>query len=133
MCGILLRFRTHRYGLSTDIEKVFLHVTLHEADRDYTRFLWLSDHTNPESNLIVYRFRAVLFGSVSSPFILVTVFCTIRVFIPYAYGTYHTRIRIWYNHARMVRIIVPYAYYYYLLLCRNQNDYRAQVLIFLQH
>ena len=37
-------------------------------------------------------------------------FCTIRVFIPYAYGTYHTRIRIWYNHTRMVRIIVPYAY-----------------------
>ena len=41
---------------------------------------------------------------------LVTMFCTIRVFIPYAYGTYHTRIRIWYNHTRMVRIIVPYAY-----------------------
>ena len=37
-------------------------------------------------------------------------FCTIRVFIPYAYGTYHTRIRIWYNHTRMVRIIAPYAY-----------------------
>ena len=37
-------------------------------------------------------------------------FCTIRVFIPYANGTYHTRIRIWYNHTRMVRIIVPYAY-----------------------
>ena len=70
MCGILLRFRTHRYGLSTDIEKAFLHVTLHEADQDYTRFLWLSDPTNPESNLIVYRFRVVLFGSVSSPFML---------------------------------------------------------------
>ena len=28
MCGILLRFRTHRYGLSNDIEKAFLHITL---------------------------------------------------------------------------------------------------------
>ena len=37
-------------------------------------------------------------------------FCTIRIFIPYAYGTYHTRIRIWYDHMHMVRIIVPYAY-----------------------
>ena len=44
--------------------------TLHGADRDFTRFLWLSDPTNPESNLIVYRFRVVLFGSVSSPFML---------------------------------------------------------------
>ena len=70
MCGILLRFRSHRYGLSTDIEKAFLHVTLNEADRDYTRFLWLSDPTNPESDLIVYRFRAVLFEAVSSPFML---------------------------------------------------------------
>ena len=70
MCGILLRFRSHRYGLSTDIEKAFLHVTLNEADRDYTRFLWLSDPTDPESDVIVYRFRAVLFGSVSSPFML---------------------------------------------------------------
>ena len=35
---------------------------------------------------------------------------TIRVFIPYAYGTFHMRIRIRYNHTRMVLIIVPYAY-----------------------
>ena len=55
---------------STDIVKAFLHVTLYETDRDFTRFLWLSDPTNPESNLVVYRFRVVLFGSVSSPFIL---------------------------------------------------------------
>ena len=70
MCGILLRFRSHKYGLSTDIEKAFLHVTLNEADHDYTRFLWLSDPTNPESDIIVYRCRAVLFGSVSSPFMV---------------------------------------------------------------
>ena len=68
MCSILLRFRSHRYGLSTDIEKAFLHVTLNEADRDYTRLLWLSDPTNPESDLIVYRFRAVLFGAVKFTF-----------------------------------------------------------------
>ena len=37
-------------------------------------------------------------------------FCTIRVFILYAYGTYHTRIPIPYDHTRMVRLIVPYKY-----------------------
>ena len=70
MCGILLRFRIHRYGFSTDIEKAFLHVTLDDSDRDYTRFLWLSDPTNPESSFHIYQFRAVLFGSVNSPFML---------------------------------------------------------------
>ena len=43
-------------------------------------------------------------------YIGIAMFCTVRVFIPYAYGTYHMRIRIWYNHMRMVRIIVPYTY-----------------------
>ena len=70
MCGILHCFCSHRYGLSNDIENTFLHVTLNEADHDYTRFLWLSDPTNPESDIIVYRCRAVLFGSVSSPFMV---------------------------------------------------------------
>ena len=32
MCSILLRFHLHKYGLSTDIEKAFLHVTLDERD-----------------------------------------------------------------------------------------------------
>ena len=36
MCSILLHFRLHKYGISTDIEKAFLHVTLDEKDRDYT-------------------------------------------------------------------------------------------------
>ena len=70
MCSILLRFRLHKFSLSTDIEKAFLHITLDEADRDYTRFLWLSDPTDPESEFDIYHFKTVLFGLVSSPFML---------------------------------------------------------------
>ena len=70
MCSILLRFRTHPYALSTDIEKAFLHVRLNEQDRDLTRFLWLSNPSDPERPFITYRFKVVIFGSVSSPFML---------------------------------------------------------------
>ena len=70
LCSILLRFRTHTFAISTDIEKAFLQVHLHEQDRDFTRFLWLADPTDAESELVTYRFRTVLFGAVSSPFIL---------------------------------------------------------------
>ena len=70
MCSILIRFHVHKYGFSTDIEKAFLHVTLNESERDFTRFLWLSDHKDPHSKLQAYRFKVVLFGSVSSPFML---------------------------------------------------------------
>ena len=33
-------------------------------------FVWLSQPNNPESEFIIYRFEVVLFGSVSSPFML---------------------------------------------------------------
>jgi len=70
LCAIILRFRRHQCGLSTDIGKAFLHITLAEKDRNYTRFLWLSDPLDPSSEFIVYRFKRILFGAVSSPFIL---------------------------------------------------------------
>ena len=70
LCSILLRFRVHKFGLSTDIEKAFLHVKLNASDQDFTRFLWLSNPQNPESDLDTYRFKVVLFGSASSPFML---------------------------------------------------------------
>ena len=70
LCAILLRFCLHRYALSTDIEKAFLHVKLDKQDRDFTRFFWLADPTFPESPFITYRFKVVLFGSASSPFML---------------------------------------------------------------
>ena len=70
LCSIILRFCVHNYGFATDIEKAFLHIRLHPDDRDYTRFLWLSNPSDPNSHLLTYRFQAVLFGATSSPFIL---------------------------------------------------------------
>ena len=64
LCGLLLRFRTHKVALTADIEKAFLQVGLQPADRDVTRFLWLKDPTKPptKDNLQIYRFTRVPFG-----------------------------------------------------------------------
>ena len=70
LCSILLRFRVHKIALSTDIEKAFLHVKLDAGDQDFTRFLWLSNSNDAESDFDIYRFKVVLFGSASSPFML---------------------------------------------------------------
>ena len=51
-------------------KKAFLQITLHEDDRNFTRFYWLNDPSDQLSKLDVYRFKTVLFGAVSSPFIL---------------------------------------------------------------
>ena len=66
LTGILLRFRLHKYAITADIEKAFLHVNLDQADRDATRFYWLSNTDDPDSEFIVYRFRSVMFGVSSS-------------------------------------------------------------------
>ena len=41
LTSILVRFRIHNYVVTTDIEKVFMHIGLDESDT--TRFLWPSD------------------------------------------------------------------------------------------
>jgi len=58
----------HKIGIISDIEKAFLHIYL--EGRNYTHFVWLSQPTDPESEFLIYHFKVVLFGSVSSPFML---------------------------------------------------------------
>ena len=44
---------------------------LHHEDRDYyTRFLWLQDIMNSESDVVLFRFKAVFFGATCSQFLL---------------------------------------------------------------
>jgi hypothetical protein len=41
--AVLLRFRERRVGVSADIKKAFLQISVHLVDRDYLRFLWWDD------------------------------------------------------------------------------------------
>ena len=41
--GIIARFRLQKYAVTTEIEKAFLQIQLHENDRDATRFFWFDD------------------------------------------------------------------------------------------
>lgn len=59
VCGMLMRFRLHKVGLLTDIEKAFLQIGLQQSERNVTRFLWIKDTDNPSlasENIIEYRF-----------------------------------------------------------------------------
>ncbi|XP_071577027.1 uncharacterized protein [Temnothorax nylanderi] len=65
---ILLRFRRRKIGITADIRKAFLQISISPEDRDVLRFLWWKK-SHPEE-MEVYRHRRVVFGVSSSPFLL---------------------------------------------------------------
>ena len=70
LTAILLRFRIPEVAFTADVEKAFLNIELHEDDRQYTKFLWLSNPADPNSAFQEFQFRTVLFGATCSPFLL---------------------------------------------------------------
>ena len=70
MTAILIRFRCYWYGITADIEKAFLSISLDKQDRDAKRFVWISDPTDLNSPFEVYYFKSILFGATFSPLIL---------------------------------------------------------------
>ena len=51
---------------------------LHHEDRDCTRFLWPQDPMASESDVVLFKFKAVLFGTTCSQFLLnATILCRI--------------------------------------------------------
>ncbi|GFX42059.1 integrase catalytic domain-containing protein [Trichonephila clavipes] len=62
---VLDRFRMYPIGLSADIEKAFLQISVTPEHRDFLRFFY--PH---ENNEIVYRHCRLVFGVCSSPFLL---------------------------------------------------------------
>ena len=67
---ILLRFRSKGIALIGDIEKAFLNIGIKPEERDYLRFLWVDDIHNDNPKVVCYRFSRLVFGLVSSPFVL---------------------------------------------------------------
>jgi hypothetical protein len=62
---VLTRFRLKRYGVTSDIKKAFLMISVRKEDRDLLRFLWWEN-----GSLQTYKHCRVVFGLSSSPFLL---------------------------------------------------------------
>ena len=68
--SVCLNLRLTKYLATLDISKAFLRLSLHPDDRNYTCFLFRENPTDSNSEIVVWRFTAVLFGCTSSPFLL---------------------------------------------------------------
>lgn len=62
----LAKFRKNKIGVTGDIEKAFLQISVHERDRDFLCFIWRDD----TGQQITYRHCRVVFGVSASPFLL---------------------------------------------------------------
>ncbi|WP_253302409.1 DUF1759 domain-containing protein [Wolbachia endosymbiont of Psylliodes chrysocephala] len=65
---LIIKFRIHKIGLTADITKAFLQISIIDKDRDYLRFLWWQNYS--ERIIKIYRHCRVVFGLKPSPFIL---------------------------------------------------------------
>lgn len=66
--SIMLRFRMWKYGITADIKKAFLQISIHPDFRNYLRFLWW-EKDSPD-RVKVYRHRRLVFGLTCSSFVL---------------------------------------------------------------
>ncbi|XP_068224819.1 uncharacterized protein, partial [Palaemon carinicauda] len=66
--SMILMFLEKAFGLTSDISKAFLRIEIVPEQRDFCRFLFFED---PEmTRIVIYRFKVVLFGATSSPYLL---------------------------------------------------------------
>ena len=67
---ILLRFRSYKVALISDVEKAFHMIRVSKGDRDVLRFLWINDIDSENPEIVIYRYTRVVFGLNCSPFLL---------------------------------------------------------------
>ena len=70
LIDILIRFRSYKVALISDIKQAFLNVSIKESDRDFLRFLWVKDISSDKIEIIVRRFARVAFGTTVLQFLL---------------------------------------------------------------
>ncbi|XP_076231233.1 uncharacterized protein LOC143177255 [Calliopsis andreniformis] len=64
---ILLRFRSHRYALIGDIEKMYRQFIVRPEDRKYQRIIWRDSN----GNLKTYELNTVTFGLSAAPYLAI--------------------------------------------------------------
>ncbi|CAI6373542.1 unnamed protein product [Macrosiphum euphorbiae] len=63
--SILIRFRTHQYVITADVEKMFRQVGVSKEDQDLQRIVW---RERPSEVLRIYRLATVTYGTTSASF-----------------------------------------------------------------
>ena len=66
LIDVLIRFRSHRIGMTADVSRMYRAILLTEPDKDLHGFVW---RDNPREQLRDYRMTRIMFGVSASSFI----------------------------------------------------------------
>lgn len=66
LSSIILRWRSHRYVLTSDIEKMFRMIIVALKDRKYQSIFWRDDFTN---EIQAYELNTVTYGTACAPYL----------------------------------------------------------------
>ena len=70
LIDILIRFRSSKVALISNIKQAFLNVSVKESDRYFLQFLLVKDISSDNIEVIVRRFARVAFGTTAAQFLL---------------------------------------------------------------
>ncbi|XP_055946975.1 uncharacterized protein LOC129980618 [Argiope bruennichi] len=65
---LILRFRTHKFAFTFDIQKMFRQILVVPHQRDYLRILWFDDSSHQE---VTFRLKTVTYGTSCAPHLAV--------------------------------------------------------------
>ncbi|XP_051155341.1 uncharacterized protein LOC127277936 [Leptopilina boulardi] len=64
--SLLVRFRSHKFALTADIEKMYRQVLLHENDQKFQRILWRENSNEP---IKIFKLKTVTYGTSPASFL----------------------------------------------------------------
>ncbi|XP_043263948.1 uncharacterized protein LOC122404113 [Colletes gigas] len=68
LISIIMRFRTHQFVLTADIEKMFRQIQVHPDDAKFQKIFWRENKHEP---IKTYALNTVTYGTTSAPFLAV--------------------------------------------------------------
>ncbi|KMQ82431.1 hypothetical protein RF55_23019, partial [Lasius niger] len=68
LADVLLRWRTHRYAVVADIEKMYRQVLVHPDDRDLQRIIW---RDSVDQNIQEFKLNTVTYGLACAPYLAI--------------------------------------------------------------
>jgi hypothetical protein len=65
---LLIRWRSHKYVFTADVEKMYRQIKIHEEDQRYQKIVW---RFSPDKPVEEYQFTTVTYGTSAAPYLAI--------------------------------------------------------------